>query len=300
MPQYFELFKPSMRQVDNRGKKTYNIFPKNSIMSTELVQSGDCGKKEVTTRQASAIRLAKKVGTELAKRNPEIAVDYRSGKTCNEIAEKYNVQGLTDEIARNAVRYALSILLAKKERNEILNHFAKIRGTNFAKQYAHEGGIAARDKKAGVHAMTSEQLSEAGKKGSRKGGLISGKKNHDNKVGIHALTFEERSRNGRESIKAALLTQGKTPWNKIAIEPTTGLNEADYCHYLSEQIEFIYDGVRGGATGRPNFKKIAERLNEVFHSGKNIRTGVAVQSHLFRLRKKQKTINHICCNNDAI
>lgn len=319
--------------------------------------------REITPQQSAALSLIRKRGSGLAEKSPEIADDYRQGMTCNKIAEKYNVQGVTPEIAENAVRFALAVLLTDDERDEIRERFSKIRGAKFGnmtyergtglfgmtdrkkkkaareggkeaaamgvgihaltrgdKQAANErsreiqkekgtgiygltpderrkigkkygsaggkkGGATSKERGVGVHAMTREELSRAGKKGGHAGGLISGPKNYKKKIGIHALSDNERSANGRKGIQMTLLSQGKTSWDSKTAKRKTRLSESGYLLQLSRQTEFVHGEGRGRATGRPDYKKITEKLNEVFHSGEEIRTIRAVRSHFQRLLK---------------
>ena len=60
-----------------------------------------------------------------------------------------------------------------------------------------KSGNKAKELGIGVHSLTKEELSEAGKMGGSIGGKISGQKNKENKIGIFSWTKEQFSENGK-------------------------------------------------------------------------------------------------------
>ncbi len=62
------------------------------------------------------------------------------------------------------------------------------------KEVARLGGIATKELKKGIFAMSKEEKSEAGKKA----GSISGKNNRDKKIGIFSLSIDEIRENGKK------------------------------------------------------------------------------------------------------
>lgn len=103
-----------------------------------------------------------------------------------------------------------------------------------------------------------------------RGGLTSGLNNVRLKRGIHGFSKEERSR----VAIMGLLGAGKLPYIQVAVEKETGLNEKDYAIYLAGQSE--YQHAEGRWPGHPHTQKIADKLNEVFHSGAPIRRARAI------------------------
>ncbi|MBT5016927.1 hypothetical protein HN748_00810 [Candidatus Peregrinibacteria bacterium] len=156
-------------------------------------------------------------------------------------------------------------------------------------QVAQQGGLKAHELGVGAHALTTEQLSAAGKRSHEMGVGAHGftveqrKEVGDDtvrrKVGIHAQTDEERKEAGR--LRA--LSIGRIPWEGYVVEIKTGLDEGDYCMKLAGDPEFHFQA--GSSAGRPNSSKIARALNEIFNQD---RKPVAVRNYIYRRRKKER------------
>ena len=98
------------------------------------------------------------------------------------------------------------------------------------------------DLKIGIHALTSEEKSEAGKIGGKIGGKMGGKiggnYSYKNKIGIHALTSEEKSEAGRIGGKIS---------GKLAYEMRIGI------HNLTPE-QRTTNGKKGGEISGKNNK----------------------------------------------
>lgn len=164
------------------------------------------------------------------------------------------------------------------------------------KRNGRKGGLSAKKKGVGIHAMTREELREAGRKGiigASKGGKIGGAKVRDEGLGIFAMSKEEKSEVGRASIRKSLETQGKVMWDHGRVDPETGLTEPELLIYLSRLDEYRNSAHDRGRTGTINAVRIAERLNEVFHDGGQVRTHRAVSAYVFRLQRNAEAMEGI-------
>lgn len=91
----------------------------------------------------------------------------------------------------------------------------------------------------------------------------------------------------QQSMRSCIKAIGKTSWIIYLVEPISGLNEPDFLVSLASNPEYIIK--KGVRKGHPDCFKIADKLNEVFHQGAQIRSPKAVSTHLGRLKKRKKT-----------
>jgi hypothetical protein len=151
----------------------------------------------------------------------------------------------------------------------------------------------------GIASLTSDELSEAGRKGGqnivqhRKGihGLTSdeivknsklgGRASVVQRKGIHGLSFEQRS----ALTKERLTKQGYAIWKER--EKYTDLcvfSEAEFANMLSQSP--LYK-----KKSRINWMLIAQKINEVYHGNTRVRNGKTTHLAVYRFRKRQqKTI----------
>ncbi|MCH8945432.1 MAG: hypothetical protein IIA85_00730 [Nanoarchaeota archaeon] len=147
-------------------------------MTIENLESrtGNLEYRELTPEQATAIRRKISLGRELQILHPEIAEDYRNGMFHKEIAEKYNITEqfrVTEKVAEKAV--GLSIrgtvsgfglepylgLIEDKEELERLAQYHQV-----------ERGRKLYEQRKGIHGMSSEELSQAGRKSAISKGYV--------------------------------------------------------------------------------------------------------------------------------
>jgi general stress protein YciG len=124
------------------------------------------------------------------------------------------------------------------------------------------GGKASYEMKKGIHAMSHEELIDACS--------LAGKTAYEMKKGVHAMSHEELSAAGRKGA----VTQGYAPWSGPELEQLANMMVSP---------EYSYDG--GSHKGRPNLNRISQSLNQIFHSGEQIRSAVSVKRKLHKLKK---------------
>ncbi len=108
--------------------------------------------KNLSQKQVLLIRLAKKEAQILARKHPEIANQWRKGKTYEQIASLY-LGHLLGAAGRLTIYYALKKLLSKKDREKISHrHF-------------QNSGRMVKEKKLGIFGLTEEQRSKRSKNG---------------------------------------------------------------------------------------------------------------------------------------
>lgn len=99
------------------------------------------------------------------------------------------------------------------------------------------------------------------------------------RVGIHGLNEQEK----KEVARKAVLTRGKIPWVNFLFDPETEHDEHDYCVNLLNDPNYKY---KRGNTVCVNLSAIAQKLNEVFHDGKNVRTRSSVSNFRYQRLKR--------------
>ena len=90
----------------------------------------------------------------------------------------------------------------------------------------------------------------------------------------------------RQSMHRCLAEIGKIPWVTNLVDKVLHLNEPDYLIHLAEDPEYIIQA--GKRKGHPNCFRIADKLNEVFHRGNQVRSAKAVSTQLARLSGRQQ------------
>ena len=142
----------------------------------------------------------------------------------------------------------------------------------FRALHGHEGGFRVN---AYEGLITEEEIKSLVRKTKSK----QGKKLHDEKKGIHSQTHDEKIEVG---IKSAI-SRGEVPWRREGEELPNGsvceLSEIEFAYELSQQPEYQ----RGSLV---KVKKIADVLNEVYHSGEDVRTSDAVRVRLYNYKKE--------------
>lgn len=241
--------------------------------------------RQLSNHQLAAIRLAAAIGDDIRKNYPQLVEEYRSGLTAPQLVvrhafdRRYGVSRRTAIAAvRNAIRghsghfyESYEGLIADRSEREHL-----------ALAHNRQTGTEAYRGKLGIHAMTRQQRADAG----RKGGLIRGQLSYRLRIGCHALPPEllrEHCRKiaplgGKAGGLASVLAQGMVPY----APPTPGrAGEIEFAVHLSTDPLYL-------GPVRANFRKIAEEVNKVFHSGnpRYTRTTlkIAVQSYRRHVR----------------
>tara|TARA_Y100000310_G_scaffold341218_1_gene439675 strand:- start:3315 stop:4055 length:741 start_codon:yes stop_codon:yes gene_type:complete len=232
----------------------------------------------LTPEQLAAMGIIRKIAASLLGSALEevIVQDYKDGKTQLEIAREYLPEQceISEDVAKGSISYVIqdTKLLTDLEKRELAHQHiissGKIKGRR-----TYELGI-------GVHGRTKEEMSEDGRQGGKKGGSRSGKEAYELRRGIHGMSKGEKSELGK---KTAIL-RGHTPYYSLPfredfVEGTEiFIPEIAYAHNLSLDREY-----RNGSKIKP--QKIAEKLNEVYHNGVEVRNGTTLSKTLYKFRK---------------
>jgi hypothetical protein len=241
------------------------------------------GNQRLTPQQFGAIRLAAEIGDAIRKNNPEIAEEYRNGATAPKLVaihkfdHRYGVSRVT---AITAVRIAIrgypgfcyesyhGLITDRSERERL------------ALMHNSQTGMEEYKRKRGIHALNCEQKAEA----SRKGGLIAGPLSYRLRIGCHALPPEalrEHCRRiaplgGKAGGVASVVAKGLVPYTPAS---PGRIAEVEFAFRLAADSRY-----RGSI--RANVKKIAEKVNEVFHAGNARYTQTTLKNALRSYRKR--------------
>jgi hypothetical protein len=239
----------------------------------------------LTCQQLGAIRLSAEIGNDIRKNHPEIADEYRRGMTAPKLVSKHKFDsryGVRRQVAIDAVRNAI-----RGYYGHCHEHYEGLISDRSERQYlavAHNSrtGSELYEQKRGIHAMSREQKVAAG----RKGGLIRGPLSYELRIGCHALSPEalrEHCRRiaplgGKAGGAASVVARGLVPY--VSASPGR-VAEIEFAVRLAAEPQY-----RGPV--RENYRKLAEMVNEMFHTGNPhyTRTSlkIALQSHRRRDR----------------
>jgi len=220
--------------------------------------------------QLRAIRKAAIYGRRLQEDLPVIAEDYEE-LSKPQIVKKHNLEeryNINNDIATNAVRLAIrghegrsnvkpyqGLIKDKNKLEELASKHQAMSSKSISTEQRIKNGKKAHKLGLGVHAFTSEQRKQVGKKG--------GMKARDNNLGFHALSPEQK----KENQKKAMIASGNKEY--LPNEKERILELADHPDYQN--------GTRG-----PSYRKIKEHINQEFHKGEDIRTRSSINYVLFR------------------
>ena len=193
-------------------------------------------------RRYYAIIKAIEFGKIIQERIPEVAIDFRSGKSLTNIVSERKIGhlfGLSPNVARTSLRYALS------------GYYGDFSPSPF-------------DSYSGL--LSSEEIEEIVKQHRTDSGKVYGKL---------------AAKNGNLNQRRAAIARGATLWrNWVVGENYCVYNEKQYAFDLSKLEKYRRQGQPFHSNTR-----IAQRLNEVYHHGKQIRTENAVGCVLKRMKK---------------
>jgi len=245
---------------------------------------------ELRPDQIAAIKRSVLVGQKLQLTHPEILDMYRNGETLEEIANDLDIvstHNVSKRIAITSVSHALrgydgffegesySGLADKSE----LDRLAYERQIGTLRDNQKKSDETRKRKCVGIYGLTKDQLSSQGRKGGKKGGRTVA----DRKIGIHALTYEQRQQIGYN----IAISQGKLPWIKREENPNyTKFGELEFGYGLTQLLKYQYQ--TGRNKGRPHWKLIAERINEIYHDNECIRTPEAVRTTINKVIREGK------------
>lgn len=215
----------------------------------------------ISSKEKAALSVATSVASVLINEHPGIGSDYQSGSTVMQIAKYCGLLEVhTTDVARTAVRMALKDLLSEGELRQVFE--------DTLTEKRARGGRATFE-----HGVAVFGLDEQARKERAANSLETQVRE---KIGIHGFTEEQRADVRRKAIKAL----GMTPWTGTP-DPETGLEELEYALRLMEDNRFMHQ--EGKYRNKPDYKKIAAKLNEVFHKGVEVRTALKI----CRLRERK-------------
>ncbi len=164
---------------------------------------------ELTNEQCAAIKRVIKLGEALIKDHPEIANLRREGNYIHTIAEKLDIQleyGVTEKIAMGGVNRAIA-------------------GHNGSFNLDSYVGLIPKEER--------ERLGREHKQENRReNGRENGRKAYKNKLGIHGRTTEQHSEAVRKGGLKSAIAKGQTPW------VTGRIPEIEYAHALTFLPEY--------------------------------------------------------------
>jgi len=256
-----------------------------------------------TREQMAAIRRSINVGRILNSDYAQIAKMYREGNTQPEICEQLDIASsfsINDETARVAVGLAIrgydgnfggstynALISDKEELSDLAARNVSRNGKTLVKEkrgafsipsderkkIARASGKKSLDEKLGIHGMSDEERKVAGDKGRET--VVR------DKLGYLGLTASQR----KEACHLATIANGRTPWiERENTDTFASFSELEFAGKLSQSKEYLYES--GGNKGKPINGKIARKLNELYHEGRNVRSSIAVAQALFRLKQK--------------
>jgi hypothetical protein len=234
-----------------------------AMKSESRARHNDVRSRRLAGGQVKAIRLAAEIGDDIRKNYPEIAEEYRSGLTAPRMVAAHEFDrryGVSRPAAIGAVRNAIrgyfgpyhehydGLIADRPERERLTVSHNSRTGTELYEQ------------KRGIHAMTHEQRVAVG----RKGGLIRGPLSYELRIGCHAMSPEvlrEHCRRiaplgGKAGAAPSLAARGLVPYTPATPERVA---EIEFAVSLAADPRYL-------GPIRTNFKRIAEKVNEVFHS----------------------------------
>ncbi len=214
------------------------------------------------TQKRMVLALVAKIGKQIKEELPGIAEAYRQGSIQEEIVREFNICN----------RYNTSLSIAKSAVATAIRGFPGNRQTEpyvgLIKDPEERAQIA---KEHVANGMTLEQRVELGRRMRESRSLDSlkktGQESYNNRVGIHALTSNEKA----DAARLSCISQGKTPW-----EPA----ESRFAYLASQLPEYQISSSKANST------LIAQELNELFHEGKEVRSGNTVSRKLIDERHK--------------
>jgi hypothetical protein len=180
-------------------------------------------------------------GKILAEEHPEIAEEYRRGKTLKELSREYSSDfGISERIAECSIWEALNILLNVDERRRLgREHIMKS-----SKVAGAIGGRTTYRLGKGIYGLSEEKKRVASKLGGKRGGTIGGKKALKQKKGIFDPGFDLKS-NSRN----AVLSRGMIPYEDLGALTEHGfMDEKSYIVALKN-------------TGKFSWREIQEKTN---------------------------------------
>ena len=237
----------------------------------------------LTPLQASAITLEAALGDKIRSEIPHLVDGYRAGLTAPKLVEKYGLDrrfGVPSKNAIAAVRNAIRGYNGYFHDSYIGLVPTPAERANLALAHNRQTGIELAQQKKGIHALSSKQKAEIG----RKGGLIRGPLSYLLRIGCHALPPEvlrEHCRliaplGGKAGGRASVLAKGLVPYTPAT---EARCSEMEFASRLAANRLYL-------GPVRANFRKIAETINAALKSNQILYTRTTLKIALQRYRRQ--------------
>lgn len=233
--------------------------------------------RNLSNEQRKAIRRSKQIGLTIQTMLPEVADNYRSGSSLEDIVDMHNIQRMFRVPRRIAVTAVDSAIIGHVGGFSVPAYHGLIEDPDELDrlwfEHKSSSGKYTYQHKIGVYARTKRQMEKDG----RKGGTLSGNQHKANGTGICGMTREELREAGIKSAES----RGFIPW-------VPRINTGKY--YIPAEIEYAYSlsqepKYRIGS--KVNMKKIAVELNITYHGGLPVRNGTRVKVALQRYSRNR-------------
>lgn len=244
--------------------------------------------RPLTRRQQSAIRTEAAIGNQIRLDFPQIAEEYRMGLTAPKLVDRHGLEAhyrVTRRAAIAAVRNAIrgySGPFHQSYEGLISDYLER---ASLALAHNRQTGFEAYQQRRGLHALTSEQKAESG----RKGGRILGAMSYRLHFGCHAIPPDVQREHlrkishlgARKGAVACVLSRGLTLY-----APACGgrCSEMEFAYGLSTDPRYL-------GPVRADFKRIAEKVNECFHNREPHYTRITLKIALQRFRRQARSAN---------
>jgi hypothetical protein len=243
--------------------------------------------RPLTGRQVAAITLEAALGNQIQREFPQVVEGYRSGLTAPKLVDLYALDSRFGVNSQNAIAAVRNAIRGYKGHfHDSYNGLIPTPSERAKLALAHnrQTGIEASRQNIGIHALSSEQRADAG----RKGGLIRGPLSYRLHIGCHALppdVLREHCRKiaplgGKAGGKASALARGLVPY---APATAAGCSELEFAFRLSTNPLYL-------GPVRANFNKIARKVNEAFNYRQSSNyTRITLKIALQRYRRQARS-----------
>ena len=243
--------------------------------------------RALTHLQASAITLEAALGDKIRCEIPYLVDEYRAGLTAPRLVEKHGLDrrfGVPSKNAIAAVRNAIRGYNGYFYDSYIGLVPTAAERANLALAHNRQTGIELAQQKKGIHALSSKQKAEIG----RKGGLIRGPLSYLLRIGCHALPPEilrEHCRliaplGGKAGGRASVLAKGLVPYTPAT---EARCSEIEFASRLAANRHYL-------GPVRANYRKIAETINATFKRSRMLYTRTTLKIALQRYRRQIRSM----------
>ena len=204
---------------------------------------------------------------------------YRSGMTHLQIVKTLNIQGtynIKESTAKSAVHLALRGHKAYMGYDPLQPILPIDELERIAKAHVKSAAQEQVKNKIGIFGANEDDKKEW----SRRAGL----KTFQEGTGVHALSLEEKSTAGKKGGHNATLKRGHVPWKESGLTiNTSNVSEKERLYGLVTSEDYIRR--EGRYEGQPDIEEITNQINLEYHAGKEVRTLKAINRALEKCRR---------------